>query len=45
MPALRVARCHQIREASQVIIVGEDIDKVEESLFLEMEKPTMEVFN
>ena len=40
-----IARCHQIRETSHVIIVGEDIDKVEKSLFLEMEKPTMEAFN
>ena len=34
---LRTARCHQIK----VIVVGEDIDRVEEGLFLKVEEPTM----
>ena len=34
---LRTARCHQIK----VIFVGEDIDRVEEGLFLKVEEPTM----
>ena len=34
---LRTARCNQIK----VIVVGEDIDRVEKGLFLEVEEPTM----
>ena len=33
---LRTVRCHQIK----VTIVGENIDRVEEGLFLEVEEPT-----
>ena len=38
----KIARYPQIKtEASDVIVVGKNIYRVEESLFLEMEKPTM----
>ena len=38
----KIARYPQIKtEASDVIVVGKNIYRVEESLFLEMEKPTI----
>ena len=38
----RIARCHQIKKkASHVTVVGEGIHRNEESVFLEVEKPTM----
>jgi len=38
----KIARYHEIKtEASHVIFVGENIYRVEESLFLEVEKPSM----